>query len=65
MVKKLRQTGKKRIRKRMNAMKHLYETGDIELEEIKRSLASTNGHLMHGDTWKLKVKLYKEFVLRR
>jgi len=37
----------------------------MDFETIKRSLASYNGHLRHGHTWKLQAKLYGEFVLTK
>lgn len=32
---------------------------------IRRSLVSYNGHLRHGHTWKLRKKIYGDFVLVR
>ena len=37
----------------------------MDLDAIKRSLASYNGHLKHGHTWKLKTKIYGGFVLTK
>ena len=37
----------------------------MDLDAIKRSLASYNGHLKHGHTWKLKAKVFGDFVLTK
>ena len=37
----------------------------MDYDAIKRSLASYNGHLKHGHTWKLKTKIYGNFVLTK
>ena len=37
----------------------------MDFDEISRSLASYAGHLQHGHTWKLKAKVYGNFVLTK
>lgn len=39
-----------------------YAEGRVNWEDIKRSMAATNGHLKHGHTWQLREKLYNETV---
>ena len=48
------------------AFETLFPGGEImDYDAIKRSLASYNGHLKHGHTWKLKTKIYGGFVLTK
>ena len=37
----------------------------MDLDAIRRSLASCDGHLQHGHTWKLKAKMDGNFVLTK
>lgn len=65
VIRKLRQSSKVRFKKRLKFMQKGFYTGTMELDDIKRSLASYNGHLSHGNTWGLKKSVYGKFVLKR
>ena len=52
VIRKLRRSNKKRFKGRLKAFAKKYAKGEIKLDEIKASLASYNGHLGHGHTWK-------------
>jgi retron-type reverse transcriptase len=65
VVRKLRQSSKIRFKKRLKVMQQGYYAGTMEFDAIKRSLASYNGHLTHGNTWNLKKSVYSRFVLKR
>ncbi len=65
VIRRLRQSGKKRVRKRLRALKHLYQKGEIDLDAITRSVVSTKGHLYHGHTWHLQKNIWNNFVLQR
>jgi RNA-directed DNA polymerase len=65
VIKRLRTQNKKRLKRRMKGLQKGYAEGRLELEDIKRSMASTNGHLAHGHTYRLKSKLYNETVFIR
>lgn len=65
VIKRLRTFGKRRFKRRLKLFKALYASGQKDLESIKRSLVSYNGHLKHGHTWKLRAKIYRDFVLVR
>lgn len=65
VIRRLRTTNKRWFKRRLKHFAKEYKQGEIELEEIKRSLASYNGHLQHGHTYKLKQKLYADFVMIR
>ena len=54
VIKKLRTSNKKRFKRRLKQFERQYAKGKITYEEIKRSLASYQGHLKHGHTYKLR-----------
>ena len=65
VIRRLRTSNKRRFKRRLKKFQKLYSQGDITADRIKMSLASYNGHLKHGHTWKLKQKVYGKFVLTR
>lgn len=65
VIRRLRTSNKRRFKRRLKAFQHKYADGEMELEQIKQSIASYNGHLQHGHTWKLKKKIYSGFVLTK
>lgn len=65
VIRRLRTSNKRRFKRRLKAFREKYRNGEMDLDAIKRSLASYNGHLKHGHTWKLKTKIYGNFVLTK
>lgn len=65
VIHRLRTSNKRRFKRRLKAFQEKYRRGEMDFEAIKRSLASYNGHLSHGHTWKLKAKIYGGFVLTK
>ncbi len=65
VIKRLRTSNKKRFKRRLKAFQKQYADNTKSLEDIKQSLASYNGHLKHGHTYKLKKKIYSKFVLKK
>ena len=65
VIKRLRTQNKWKLKRRLKGLQKGYSEGRLTIEDIKRSTASTNGHLMHGHTWKLKQKLYRKTVYTR
>lgn len=65
VIRRLRTSNKRRFKRRLKAFAQKYTAGEMEMEQIKQSVASYNGHLQHGHTWKLKKKVYAKFVLTR
>jgi retron-type reverse transcriptase len=57
VVRKLRDSNKKTLKRRMKKLALRYYEWEIDFEAVKRSMVSTYGHLMHGDTYKLRNKL--------
>lgn len=65
VIRRLRTSNKRRFKRRLKAFQEKYRSGEMDHDAIKRSLASYNGHLKHGHTWKLKTKVYGNFVLTK
>lgn len=65
VVRKLRNSNKKSIKKRFKRLAQDYHDWKIDFDAIKRSMASTYGHLMHGNTYRLRSKLVWETVFTR
>lgn len=53
----------RRAKRRLKRLKAEYEEGKIELEQISHSIRSWIAHLKHGDTWRLRTKIFEDFVL--
>jgi hypothetical protein len=62
VVRKLRTSNKKTLKKRLRRLAQDYHDWKIDAEAVKRSMVSTNGHLMHGNTYRLRCKLARETV---
>ncbi len=65
MIRTLRQSAKKRLKRRLRNYRHAYGEGKIELEAISQSVASYKGHLKHAHTYRLQKNIWKHFILRR
>jgi retron-type reverse transcriptase len=63
VVRKLKTQSKLRYKRRLKKLQSDYAAGVIGLEDVNASLASCDGHLMHGHTYKLKSKVMTDFVL--
>lgn len=63
VIRKVRNSTKKKYKKRMKKMREDYNAGNIELEDIKKVLPGFNGHLKRGHTYRLKKSVLKKFVL--
>jgi len=57
VVRKLLLPSKQRVRRRMKGLQSSYADGRLEWEDVKRVIASTEGHLCHGHTYRLRVRL--------
>ena len=65
VIRRLRTSNKRRFKRRLKAFQEKYRSGEMDYDAIKRSLSSYEGHLQHGHTWKLKAKIYGNFVLTK
>lgn len=63
VIRKLRQSSKKKYKKRMKKLRDDYNEGLIDLETVKKSLPGFNGHLSRGHTYHLRKAVLKDFVL--
>jgi len=62
VIRKLRNSNKKSLKKRMKRLARDYHDGKVDFYTVKRSTVSTYGHLMHGNTYRLRNKLAWETV---
>jgi len=60
VIRKLRTSNKRRLKRRLKLLQKEYRYGYIDFDAVKRSMASTDGHLIHGHTYQLRSKLYDE-----
>ena len=60
---KVRTENLRRAKRRLKRLKTEYIEGKIELEQISHSIRSWIAHLKHGDTWRLRTKIFEDFVL--
>ena len=65
VIRKLLTSNKRRFKRRMKLLQKEYGEGLIELDVVKRSIASTHGHLIHGHTYKLRTKVFYNTVFIR
>ena len=65
VVRTLRAAAKARLKKRLKALQHAYANGELDLPDIKLRIASSNGHLQQGHTWRLRARLYGRTVFQR
>jgi hypothetical protein len=65
VIRKLRQSGKKKLKRKLAAYKRLYKKDGIDHEAIRRSIISYKGHMKHGHTYALQRKIWGSFVLHR
>lgn len=65
VIKKLRTSSKKRLKRRLKKFKKQYKQGEIRLEDITHSIASYKGHLKHGHTDRFQQKIFHDFVLTK
>lgn len=60
---KIRDSSKKRMKRKMKAFQRKYANGEMTLEEIKRSVNSWKGYAKHADSYLLIDHMFKKFVL--
>lgn len=65
VVKRLRTQNKKRLKRRLRGMQKRYAAGEIQGEDIRRSMASTRGYLQYGHTRYMQQKICRKAVFCR
>ncbi len=63
VIKRLRTSNKRRLKRRLKGFQKRYNRYEMNLDDIKRSLSSYNGHLKHGHTYRLRKNIFSKFVL--
>jgi hypothetical protein len=54
---KLRKSTAMKMRRRLKGLMRQYVSGDVNLDDVRRSLASYNGMLLHCDSYRLRRKI--------
>jgi retron-type reverse transcriptase len=62
---RLRRSTGVRFQRRLKELAAAYRRGEVNLPEVRASVASWNGHLKHGDTWGLRRRLLRATVFTR
>ena len=62
---RVRQENLKRARRRLRQMQRDYGDGLLDIDEITQSIRSWVAHLEHGDTWRLREKIFSSLVFSR
>ena len=65
VILKLKSSNKRRLKRKMKLMQRNFTYRLIDLDAVKRSFVSINGHLMHGHTHKFRTKLYSNTRFKR
>lgn len=65
VIKKLRTSNKRHMKRRLRAMRRDYAEGKLSLEDTQQILSSYMAHLKHGHTDKLRQKVWSSIVLVR
>ena len=65
VVKRLRTQNKRKLKRRMKSLQKGYAEGRLDIEDINRSMAAANGHLVYGHTYKLREKIISETAFVR
>jgi len=50
-------------RRHLHTLYGQYKRGEIQREKLDASVRAWIGHAIHGDTWGLRTKLFKDLVL--
>ncbi|MEM9091269.1 MAG: RNA-directed DNA polymerase [Cyanobacteria bacterium P01_F01_bin.53] len=62
---RVRNDNVRRARRRLKALQRQYAAGDIELEPLVQRLQSWEAHLKHGDTYRLRQRVFEHHTFMR
>lgn len=65
IIKKIRTGSKKRILKKIKALSKQYAKGVKDFQAVNQTVQSYLGHLKHGNTYGLRRKIFKNFILEK
>lgn len=61
---RLRRSSIRRFVRRFRRQRATYHKGDLPLEDVHRSVRSWIAHAAHGDTWRLRQRIFDTYPLR-
>ncbi len=64
VIRTLRQSGKKKLKRKLRNYRRAYADGKIELDAVTQSVASYKGHLKHAHTYRLQKNIWNHFILK-
>jgi retron-type reverse transcriptase len=62
VIRELRTSAKQRLKRRLRCLQHDYAKGRVSLKKVGQRIASGNGHLAQGHTWRLRERVYGKTV---
>ncbi len=62
---RLRRSSVRRFVRRFRRQREAYQRGELPLEEISTSVQSWIAHAAHGDTWRLRERLFADYPIGR
>lgn len=65
VIRRLRTSNKKRMRRKMKRFRHAYREGKVTMETVTQSVNSYCGHLKHGHTYKLRKNILDKLILTK
>lgn len=65
VIRRLRTTNKKRMKRRLKRFRHAYREGKMTEGAVRNSLVSYMGHLSHGHIYRLRNTVKRHLILSR
>jgi hypothetical protein len=62
---RVRNENLRRARRRLSRLQSGYRRSEIGIPEITQSVRSWIGHLLHGDTWRLRKRVFASLAFTR
>jgi retron-type reverse transcriptase len=62
---RIRTENLRRARHRIRRLQSAFAKGKVALDRVMASMRSWNAHLAHGDTWRLRERLFDKFVFQK
>jgi len=62
---RLRRSNVRRFVSRLRRQREAYRRGELSLDEMSTSVRSWVAHAEHGDTWRLRERLFADYPIRR
>ncbi|MBN1934900.1 MAG: group II intron reverse transcriptase domain-containing protein [Anaerolineae bacterium] len=62
---RLRRSSVRRFVRRFRRQRDAYERGELTFDEMNHSVRSWLAHAAHGDTWRLRARIFADYPIRR